>query len=156
MKSKIKPIIYAILTAGWTTFIISMSTQTAVKSSGLSRGILSRILEFVCDITGVLIEIELVHNLFRKIAHFSEFFVWGIFAFLLTKSINAAMAEKHRFLLIPAGFIIAFFDELTQYLGANGRAMRFGDILIDTAGVTLAVLIMSWITVIFTQIKRSA
>jgi VanZ family protein len=118
-----------------------MSAQTAEKSSGLSRGILSGILKFIYDASGIAVEIDLVHNLFRKAAHFSEFFVWGIFAYLFAESVNTKPAR--RFLIIPAGFIIAFFDELTQYLNAHGRAMRFGDMLIDAAGVTCAVLIMN-------------
>ena len=145
---KLKPIIYGSLSGLWTVFIIFMSTQSAESSSGTSRGILKAILAAVYNLTKITIEPETVHNLFRKFAHFTEFFILGIFVVLFFKSIN-----KNKFLAVIYGFLIAFLDELTQFFTGNGRAMRFSDMMIDTAGVLFAVL---FLCIIFRKRRRAS
>ena len=133
-----KPVIYGSLSVLWIGFIISMSTQNAEKSSSVSRGLLKSMLFVFYKITRIEISPDTVHNLFRKCAHFTEFFILGIFIVLFLKSIN-----KNKYLALIYGAIVAFSDELTQLFTGDGRSMQFSDILLDTFGVFVAVLILS-------------
>ena len=140
-KNKIRAAIFGVLSVIWTGFIISMSTQNAEKSTGVSRGILKSILLTIYKITNIAISPDTVHNLFRKLAHFTEFFILGLFVVLFLKSIN-----KNKLFAVIYGFIVAFSDELTQLFMGGGRSMQFSDMLIDISGVLFAVLIIYFIS----------
>ena len=132
-----KPIIYGSLSALWTCLILNMSTQNAEKSSGVSRGILKSLLLTFYKITSIEISPDTLHHLFRKAAHFTEFFILGMLAALFFKSIS-----KNKLLAVAYGAVIAFSDELTQLFTGGGRSMQLSDMLIDIFGVIIAVLIV--------------
>ena len=137
MKNKMKPIIFGSLSALWTYIIISMSMQNAETSNGVSRGLLKALLITFYEITNIEISPDTIHTLFRKMAHFTEFFVLGIFVVLFFDSI-----KKNKLLAVLYGAAIAYFDELTQFFTGEGRAMQFSDMIIDTSGAALAVFII--------------
>ena len=89
----------------------------------------------------------------RKAAHFSEYFLLGLFSSLLVVSLLELFGKKNvLFFLIPVGFsfLYAVFDEYHQRF-VGGRAAQFTDVLIDTAGATFATAIVA---LIFRLIKR--
>lgn len=133
---KIKAIIFLVLTVVWICVIFNFSMQSAETSSNVSRGLLVKVLNFIYDITNIRIEPTLVHNLFRKFAHFTEFFILGIFSVSFFKSIN-----KRPFYSIILGMCVAITDETIQFFTGEGRAMRVTDMLIDTSGVIFATLV---------------
>ena len=133
---KIKAIIFLVLTVVWICVIFNFSLQSAETSSNVSRGLLVKVLNFIYDITNIRIEPTLVHNLFRKFAHFTEFFILGIFSVSFFKSIN-----KRPFYSIILGMCVAITDETIQFFTGEGRAKRVTDMLIDTSGVIFATLV---------------
>lgn len=139
MKSKNKAILWGILTLAWTGVIFSFSLQPASQSSNLSGGLLTKLLAWIAQWTGIVIPMETVHNLFRKLAHFTEFFLLGICSGQFFRSLK----QRLLWALIYGGGI-AFLDESLQFLTGEGRAMRFSDMVLDTFGVFVALLFV-WI-----------
>ena len=137
MKANKKTIIFAILTLIWTGVIFSFSLQPANQSAALSGGILTRILALIQSWTGIVVPIEIVHNLFRKLAHFAEFFLLGMFAGNFFKTIGRTV-----FYGLLYGGAIAVLDECLQFATQAGRAMRVFDMLLDIIGVLAALVIL--------------
>ena len=136
-----KRLIFGGLSAIWSLTILSFSTQTAEKSSALSRGTLFNMLALLYKYTNILIDTDTVHTLFRKIAHFSEYFLLGILVSLFIYTFSEKIKLKGAWVILY-GFIWAFIDEFSQFLYGHGRSMQFSDMLIDTVGVIVAVLIV--------------
>lgn len=148
-KINIKAVIFFILTITWICVIFSFSLQTAEVSSNVSRGMLIKILHWIYNITNIRIEPSLVHNLFRKLAHFTEFFILGIFSVSFFKSVN-----KRPIWAIVLGICVAVTDETIQYFTSEGRAMRITDMIIDTAGVVFATLVFYFFWKLFYYKKK--
>lgn len=148
-KSTKKAWIWGICTLIFTGIIFSFSLQPASQSSGLSGGLLSRILQGFYTVTGWQIPTETVHHLFRKCAHFTEFFVLGIFAVHFTKAIR-----RSSLWAVGYGMLVAVLDECLQFLTGEGRAMQFSDMILDTFGVVCAVVIFAWIWQCFRNRKE--
>ncbi len=134
MNRKQKLILWGVLTLLWTAVIFSFSMQPANQSANLSGGLLQALLGWIYALTEVEIPLAMVHNLFRKAAHFAEFFVLGIFSGNCSRS----LFEKRSPALLYGG-LIACLDEILQFHTGAGRAMRFSDMLIDFSGVFVAV-----------------
>lgn len=125
-----------------------MSAQPAQESSGLSGGIVSKVISVVCsdfeDLspqrqTSITDTVTLI---VRKTAHFSEYLILGLLAFAVVYTYR-----NHKFfvrMLSAAAFctLYAVSDEIHQYF-VPGRACRFGDICIDTAGSILAIVLLA-------------
>ena len=89
----------------------------------------------------------------RKIAHFTEFFMLGLFSLLHIKFLELYMHKEIRFSYLYASlfsFLYAISDELHQKLSEN-RGPQFIDVLIDTSGALLAIVI---VFIIFLIIKK--
>ena len=70
------------------------------------------------------------HSVFRKCAHFAEYFVLGIFS----ANMFSEMGIKHKVLFsIGLCMLVAAIDETLQRF-VPGRAGRITDVLIDSAG----------------------
>lgn len=136
--------VYAALTAFVMLAIFIMSAQDGDESGSFSNGflksfigsVLSRILPRLTD-RGFDYDI-------RKYGHMFEYFCLGLCAFLmfseifLGKSLRASKTALSAWLL---SFLYACSDEFHQRF-VPGRAGRFTDVMIDSAGFTSAVLIM--------------
>ena len=125
------------LMLGWICFIFSLSLQPASQSSAVSRGLLTNILEFFYSLTNIRIDVLTFHNIFRTLAHFTEFFILGILSILFYFS---AMKKRPVYAVIT-GFIVAICDELIQYFFADGRAMQIEDIAVDFLGIIFSTII---------------
>ena len=130
-------LLWGILTLFWTGLIFWFSLQPAAESASLSGGLLNQLLDWIYAVTTIRIPAENVHWLFRKTAHFGEFFLLGIFSgnmfFGIWKKVLPA-------LLYGGG--IAVLDECLQFVTGEGRAMRVSDMLLDFFGVLCAVLLL--------------
>lgn len=136
-KHKRNILIWGVLTILWTGVIFSFSLQPASQSASLSQGLLQTVLDWFYRITAIRIPVESMHGLFRKTAHFCEFFLLGIFGGNFFR-----LAYKNLSLTLIYGGIVAVADECLQYLTGAGRAMRFGDMLLDFCGVLCAVIFL--------------
>ena len=147
-KQVIFRIITVFLTAAWMAVIFYMSSQTADDSDVLSSGICYRLCEIFVkgfeemDISRRLDMAASISFIVRKTAHFTEYTVLGI---LLACSFRSF--ESARPVLWPAltGSLYAVSDEIHQ-LFIPGRSGQIRDVCIDTAGVILGVLIVSFIS----------
>ena len=141
---KILRIVLILIVAVWMGFIFYMSSQNADISNEAS-GRAVRFVEkvFFPDWAELPAEeYELRHlpltYLVRKMAHFTEFFLLGVFLSLVFLTFR--IPWKFRFL--PAfliGVLYAVSDEWHQTF-VDGRAMEAFDVLIDSGGVFLGVL----------------
>lgn len=135
MSQKKKLILFGILSVFWSGVIFAFSLQPANQSAELSGGLLVYLLELLHRFTGFSVPPETVHSLFRKLAHFGEFFILGSFAFGFFYT-----WKKPVLFAVCYSALIALTDETLQFFTGEGRAMRFFDMGIDALGAVCAVL----------------
>lgn len=122
----------------WCIFIFMKSNVPAVQSAEESSMITLHINRLIGSIFKVGRD-PVSDNFVRKTAHFCEYFILG---FILFKAFfNRARLWKTFWLSVTASVLYAVSDEIHQYF-IPGRAMRVGDVLIDSGGVLLAALIL--------------
>lgn len=136
---KNKKTIFIISTIIWTAVIFSFSLQSGEVSGDLSGSVLEAILGFFMP--GVLEspeKLELFHLILRKCAHFSEFMILGVLSTIAVKYMKVGYKS-----IIGLGYcvLIASLDETLQ-LFVSGRAGRVQDVLIDSAGALVGVLVV--------------
>ena len=156
-KHRKKVILYAVLTFLVMCFIFIMSAQDGEKSGSLSNG-------FLASIFGTLLE-QILPRLsdygaaydIRKYAHMFEYMCLGISSSLLLFELLRYHAS--RFCKAPpASFAFCFFyactDEWHQTF-VPGRAGRFSDVLVDSAGFLLGILTISCVILAKSLDKRA-
>ncbi len=76
------------------------------------------------------------HGLLRKLAHLTEFACLGaLFSWLF------GMLRKKAIFALPCGFVAASIDETIQRF-VPGRGPGFADVLIDTLGVLVGMILL--------------
>lgn len=140
----IKKVILTVATIIWMIVIFSFSNQQSEKSSHYSESFIEntivniyklfdrnaseeKLKEVVATLNGPV----------RKLAHFTEYFILGILMFFMLREYNV----RDIYVVILACFLYAVTDEIHQLFVA-GRNGNFFDVLIDTSGSTLAVLLL--------------
>ena len=144
-KGRIKIILKGLALVLWCVVIFMFSANNADESNKQSNAVFNAVIEFVNPVYDTTAQAEYKDTatfIIRKLAHFSEYALLGILAF-----INLAMVKKLGYRgLFAAVFscIYASSDEIHQ-LFVPGRAGQVRDVLIDTsgavAGILLAILI---------------
>ena len=103
----------------------------------MSSAVLTYIMDtFFSQFTGK-VDFEILHLLLRKAAHFSEYFVLGIFSYFAMQGTKNKIA-----LAILFCFGIAAIDETLQ-LFVSGRVGSIWDVLIDSAGAIVGIGILT-------------
>ena len=139
-----KKTIFAVLLVLWMGFIFSMSSENAEKSSNTSgqtiRVVLSAVPGFEEQPEEVKVNIiEKLQFIVRKSAHFIGYMILGILAsglILYYGNIN-----KKYLLAFLICVIYAISDEIHQ-LFVPGRSGQVRDVLIDSAGSLLGIIIV--------------
>ena len=162
MKKKanwIVPAVFALLVLVVMGLIYYFSSENGLQSTSTSNGVTKWIIgiinpgyESMTAADKAAYFAKAAHYV-RKAAHFSEYFLLGLFSSLLVFSVLELFGKKSiLFFLIPIAFsfLYAVFDEYHQRF-VGGRAAQFTDVLIDTAGATFATAIVA---LIFRLIKR--
>lgn len=142
MKKNIIRIILAILLLGTFYIIFGFSGQDGEESSGLSR----KVTEFITDNIFHLSNeyqiqcIDQLEYIIRKLAHFSIYTVVGI---LLMGFVSTYEMEKIKkiYISIVVGIIYATSDEIHQAFIPD-RSARLTDVIIDTMGIFLGIVIL--------------
>lgn len=147
-KGRIKIILKGLALVLWCVVIFMFSANNADESNKQSNAVFNTVIEFVnpvydsLDTTAQAEYKDTATFIIRKLAHFSEYALLGILAF-----INFSKVKKLGYRgLFAAVFscIYASSDEIHQ-LFVPGRAGQVRDVLIDTsgavAGILLAILI---------------
>ena len=139
-----KKSIFIVLLVLWMGFIFSMSSENAEKSSNTSgqtiKVVLSTVPEFEKQPEEVKVNIiEELQFIVRKSAHFIGYMILGILAsglILYYGNIN-----KKYLLAFLICVIYAISDEIHQ-LFVPGRAGQVRDVLIDSAGSLLGIILV--------------
>ena len=161
MSKKTKKIIAWSLVFIWFVFIFIMSNMNNDDSNNKSINTLNKVVETTVNTTSELgitneISTEEVQEIaielnwpFRKCMHS---FVYCILILLTLNAIRYSNLKTYQFYL--DGFLISFFysifDEYHQTF-VNGRNGQITDVLIDSIGIILGILIYYFIT----KIKKS-
>ena len=117
-------------------FIWGNSMLPGEASAALSlwvKGILSALFGGMPDSGGG-------HGLLRKLAHFTEFAGLGIWLSWLTGMYRKTILRSVT-LSLACGFTAACVDESIQLITPD-RGPRFTDVLIDTAGVAVGIVLL--------------
>lgn len=137
----------------WMGLIFFFSSQDADSSSSTSGQVIDKVAEQTVDGYKNYTQAEKDAFIFehqhivRKLAHFAEYVLLGILAFLTlsTLPIKPSLRPPAAFLF---GVLFATTDELHQMLSA-GRSCQWSDILLDSsgvlAGVLAALLLTAWV-----------
>lgn len=137
MNNKRKNIYWSLLIA-WMILIFVMSNQPAKVSDSQSIGVLDLFLKLGININGVFG--SLANFVVRKCAHFLEYMVLALLAFNVFKLYYNI--KKVYIITIVLVFLYACSDEIHQ-LFVLGREGAIRDVIIDTCGGSLLVLIRS-------------
>lgn len=123
-----------IFVAIWMLVIFLMSSEVAGTSSARSDEIVRTIQSI-----GVSASTDLLTFLVRKAAHISAYFVLGILIFSLLKEYGLGV-KKMIFISIAIAMLYACTDEVHQVF-VSGRSGEVRDVLIDTAGAAVGVVV---------------
>lgn len=143
-----KKIILHILLILWISLIFFFSHQPAIDSDKASNGVIVKIIHTVEIISNHEFndnELEIISNYLifpvRKLAHFTLYFILGILVYNVVMLYNI---DNKKIFLISILFCIIYAcsDEIHQ-LFVIGRSGELRDVLIDTIGSLLGILIVS-------------
>ena len=148
-KRKAIIVILSLLIALTVGFIWSNSVRSISESSEQSEATFSFVREILDFIFGKGV---ITHAIFRKLAHFGEFFVLSIEINLLV-----VVTKKYKItrVYVPmlCGLLVAIVDEVIQIFSHRGPAVV--DVLIDFGGVSLATLFVLLIMLIIIKKRNS-
>ena len=143
-KNIIRAILIILLIATFVR-IFGFSSQDGEKSSSVSRKVTTAVTQNVKKIQDMdskerELTLNKIEHVIRKIAHFSIYTLVGILMMALMSTYDISK-NKQILVSILVGIIYATSDEIHQYF-IPGRSAMVTDVLIDTAGVCLGVLIV--------------
>lgn len=139
-----KRIIYTTLTIIWIIIIFSFSMQPGNVSGELSSGFGKWLMEKVLfGLKGWFEslstdELEMLHTILRKCAHFSEFFVLGI---LMLQTIRQWGFARVMLTSLLSCMAVASVDETIQ-LFVEARSGQVSDVLLDSAGALVGITLI--------------
>ncbi|MBW4861654.1 MAG: VanZ family protein [Paeniclostridium sp.] len=140
------------LTIIWMGLIYYMSNQPASISSSQSGGFINMLstLPIIGNTIKELMKIGIAEFLIRKSAHMFLYFMLSILIYMVFKNIK----NKKAYLYSLTGcFIYACTDEIHQ-LFITGRSGEFKDVLVDTLGATIGLLLVFIINKILNSRKN--
>lgn len=143
MKLNIIRTILIILLFGTFYIIFGFSSQNAEESSSVSRKVSEAIVNTINKDKTQVEKNELVKNLvpvIRKLAHFSIYMVVGCLLMGLCCTYNLTFKQK-IIICLSIGFVYACSDEIHQ-LFVQGRSGEIRDVLIDTSGCFIGMIIV--------------
>src|SRR5690554_7808848 len=116
--------------------ILTQSLLPASLSSEQSGLIVDVIYPFILNL-GIEIDVQTFSLIIRKMAHFTEFFLLGVFWYIIYAKYFKSV--KLIGVVLIHGLLTAVLDETVQ-LFVDGRSGEIIDVLIDFGGVLSAVL----------------
>lgn len=145
---------YLIIYVSLIILILVASLQNSDQSSNQSSIITDMVIESIEFITNDEISwsYEDVHHFTRKaIGHFGSFLLCGFFG-LLTFYSFLHHQKNSLFWTIIVGIVVAFSSEMLQLI-SEGRSCEFKDMVIDTSGYLLGMIISLLIIIIVNKKK---
>lgn len=128
----------------WMGLIFFFSSQPAGDSKELSTGVTEVILSVVEAVAPDSdLFVENFHHLVRKNAHFLIYFVLGMLVVRAFR-FSGIRGKKGIVLALALCVVYAISDELHQ-LFVPGRGAQVKDVLIDSTGAFVGIIIYSWL-----------
>ncbi|MCL2859199.1 MAG: VanZ family protein [Oscillospiraceae bacterium] len=122
--------------------IFFFSSQNGEQSGNLSMSITDEICSIIYHNHEVTEQNkEMINHIIRKGAHFTIYLIGGIIAFNLLNTFNLTLKRKIVYAQIICS-AYAITDEFHQVFSA-GRTPAVGDVLIDSAGALVGILIFA-------------
>ena len=124
--------------------IFLFSQENAINSTKTSHKVTEGIVNVLnkdnnIDEQELKIKIEKSDHIVRKLAHTIEFFIFGLCLINVIKDYKK-INIKTVLICIPIGMLYAITDEIHQ-LFISGRGAQIQDIVIDTMGIVLGILV---------------
>jgi len=137
--------VYLLLAFIWMGVIFYMSNQPASVSSQHSGGVIEFLsnLPFIGSIVTYMMEIDIAEFIIRKGAHMFSYFLLAILLFMSNYD-NKKNLVKVSLQSLIFTFLYACSDEFHQ-LFITGRSGEFRDVLIDTSGGIIGILVLYFI-----------
>ncbi len=140
-----KKIIYFLLVILCLSSIFFFSSKNSTESNGLSKKLINDTISIINNITHKEYDKKSIVNKLnypiRKCAHFTLFLILGVCIYLLLNAFNIS----NRFILsIILCIVFAILDE-THQLFSLGRSSSILDILIDSMGSIVGIIIIFFI-----------
>ncbi len=132
---------YQILAILWMIVIFYLSHQPANISSAQSGTVIELLknMPFIGSIISYMLEIEIAEFVIRKSAHMFAYFVLAILFFkAMYKGIDIKKVYTKAFIFT---FLYACTDEIHQ-LFIPGRSGEFRDVLVDSTGALIGLLVI--------------
>ncbi len=141
---KHKKIILAILIVIWMITIFMFSGEGGKKSKTTSGSIVGFIVDKIYDTSNMSQKeredkIEDLQRPIRKLAHFTIYTIGGVITFVFMNKLNITNKRKILYSIMFC-LIYAITDEIHQYY-VPGRSCDIRDVLIDTIGASIGILI---------------
>lgn len=146
---------YIILTIIWMSFIFSMSNQPANISKELSKNI-ENLLNHTPIIGNLLSDVLNSPNsqfIVRKSAHIILFCLLSVLCFIVIYEIKKSV-KISTLVSFSITFIYACIDEIHQ-LFIPGRGSQIKDVLIDSIGAIIGLIVINLIFMLKNRIKKS-
>ena len=157
-KKKKLRILRTLLIVIWMGVIFCFSNQTGPKSSSSSQSVIYLIGHISKTLTGHNIVNTLSTEAFsflefiiRKCAHMFVYFILSILTMLLMFTYETYPLRFKCFISLLVSFLYACSDELHQFF-VGGRSASFRDVLIDSTGACIGILLT---LIIYTLIKKA-
>lgn len=137
--------------------IFSFSSQGGTSSSQLSMKVSGVICSVVFSRYEKFTEkqqsfvVKEMHYFIRKLAHFAIYMILGMFTYAALVPYKEELKKPALISLIICG-VYAVSDEIHQYY-IPGREMRVTDMLLDTFGSLIGIIIVYVIIIVFSYIK---
>ena len=145
-----KKLILILITTAIAAFIFSNSAMSADTSSEESEFVLN-VMKFAARLFSA--DLDLTQKIVRKLAHFTEFAVFGFFlSWTIREFAGSFKGEIFKILFIL--LCTPVIDETIQYFPV-GRSAEVRDVLIDFCGAVTGFLIVASIFVIL-EARRTA
>ena len=125
--------------------IFIFSSKNSIESNGLSKGIINKVVIVYENITNTDVDnkkiVKTLNYPVRKCAHYTIFFILGIFVYLYMSITNI---NNKIIISILFCLICAIFDETHQLF--TGRTSKILDVFIDTLGASTSILLLNYKT----------
>ena len=160
-----KKTIIILLTLLWCIVIFIFSSMSGNESNEKSKETINNVIDTTLEVTNdsgitdkhpsekkINSVIEKLNKPLRKCMHASVYFVLAILVFLSFKSFKINGWKLYIFPILIC-FIYACTDEFHQYF-VSGRTSEFTDVLIDTGGAIVGIMVAKLVSKVYYKIKK--
>ena len=145
MKNRIEKTVFGLLIIIWMLFIFNFSNQIADVSINTSGNTIRKLIGIFPSTQNLSTEekeklVNDMQPIVRKLAHFSIYTLGGIIIYNFFNTYDLDNKKKIIYSFVVGG-VYAVSDELHQ-LCVPGRSGELRDVLIDSCGVLVGILIM--------------